>query len=126
MGKMTKAILIEPDLAPMEVDIPRGLGGLQAAVRGNIEGLPSRDDQGWVAYGNEEAKIEGLRPNLVAHALLVQLAGHNPGDILRGPVVFVGQDDRGEERDVPCKLMDILVDAARTMMADVRYHLSQN
>lgn len=121
-----KAILIEPDAAPLEVDLLPGLPGLQAAVGGYIEALPSRDDQGWVAYGNEEAKLLGLRPNLVAHALLVQLAGHNAGDILRGSVVFCGQDDAGNQTDVPADLMHRLEDAARVMMADIRQHLHRN
>lgn len=121
MPKMTKAILILPNSVPIEVEIPHGLTGLQAAVGGYIEGLPSREDQGWVAYGNEEAKIQGLLLNLVAHGLLVELAGHDAGDVLRGPVVFVGQDSRGEEQDIPEGLMQTLETAAREMIVRMRF-----
>jgi hypothetical protein len=65
-------------------------------------------DEGWVAYGNEEAKLTTppLPLNLRAHAALVQLADHNPADLLRGTVVLVGADDEGEWVDVPEDLLE--------------------
>lgn len=122
--RMTKVILIEVDGPPRAVELPHGLTGLQAAVRGWIEGLPSPEGKGWVAYGNEEAKIEGMFPNLLAHALLVHLAGHNPADVLRGPVVLAGQDDGGEQVDVPDTLMGELEQAALEISEQVKAELA--
>lgn len=113
--KLIDAILIESDAAPMEVQLPEGLAGLQAAVRGNVAPLPGSRD--WQAFGAEA--YEGMMPNLVAHGLLVLLAGHGAGDIIRGPVVLVGRDGG----DVPVDLMCRLETAARALMADMRAHL---
>jgi hypothetical protein len=123
--KMAKVILIEVDGPPREVELPHGLTGLQAAVRGWIEGLPSPEGEGWVAYGNEEAKIEGMFPNLLAHALLVHIAGHNPADVLRGPVVLAGQDEDGEQVDIPADLMERLMKAALEISAQVKEELGK-
>lgn len=73
----------------------------QGIVGGWIEGLPSKPDKGWVAYGNEESKIMGLPRNFRAHEILVNLGGHNPNDILRGNVFIIGATDDGEWADVP-------------------------
>jgi hypothetical protein len=123
--KMAKVILIEVDGPPREVELPHGLTGLQAAVRGWIEGLASPAEDGWVAYGNEEAKIEGLFPNLLAHALLVHLGGHDPADVLRGPVVLAGQDEDGEQVDVPADLMGKLEQAAVEIAEQVKAELGK-
>ncbi|QAY16148.1 hypothetical protein SEA_SONALI_36 [Arthrobacter phage Sonali] len=86
-----------PVLAPIEPSLARA----QRLVGGYLEGLPSDTEAGWVAYGNEESKIYGLPANLRAHAVLVELGGHNPADVLQGLVFLVGFGDDGEWIDVP-------------------------
>lgn len=84
-------------LAPIEPSLARA----QRLVGGYIEGLPSDTDAGWFAYGNEEAKLQGLPENFRAHDLLVELGGHDPLDILRGTVFIVGCDEEGEWQSLP-------------------------
>lgn len=81
--------------------ITADLSTAQGIVGGWIEGLPSKPNKGWVAYGNEEAKIKGLPRNFRAHAILVNLGAHNPNDTLRGNVFIIGATDDGEWADVP-------------------------
>jgi hypothetical protein len=89
----------DPESAPVLAPIEPSLARAQRLVGGYIEGLPSGED--WFAYGNEEAKIEGLPFNTRAHGLLRDLAGHNPADVLRGTVFIVGRDDEGEWQSIP-------------------------
>lgn len=92
----------DPSTAPLLSVIEPTLERAQRLVGGWIEGLPSDTEPGgWFAYGNEEAKLQGLEVNLRAHNLLVELGGHDPDDVLRGTVFIVGCDEDGEWRSVP-------------------------
>ncbi|MFT4471858.1 DUF3846 domain-containing protein [Arthrobacter sulfonylureivorans] len=105
-----QAITIAPDGSVMQADLPNTLEALQQAVGGYIEGLPSPLDDGWAAYGNEDAKIIGLEYNPVAHVVLVKFGGHNPRDPITGPVVITGFDnDTGERRPVPATLFSQII-----------------
>lgn len=103
MSTQAVAIIIPADPAqPIRREsIANDLTAARGIVGGWIEGLPSNVDEGWVAYGNEEAKIMGLPTNERAHEALVALGGHNPEDMLRGNVVILGATGDGEWTDVP-------------------------
>jgi hypothetical protein len=98
MTKQASVIIIPANPAePVRREtVTSNLDTAQSIVGGWIEGLPSNMDEGWVAYGNEEAKMMGLPLNPRAHATLVALGGHNPQDHLRGNVFIVGIDDEGD------------------------------
>jgi len=88
-----KALVIPTEGEPREVEIPEGypghLDGLQAAVGGWIEYVPTQLDV--TLYCNEEGKIEGLPPNRTATALFgTMLMQH---DYLAGDVVIIGPPD---------------------------------
>jgi len=108
MTKQAAAIIIPANPAePIRREtIATDLDTCKGIVGGWLEGLPSNMDEGWVAYGNEEAKIIGLQPNIRAHQALVALGGHNPQDLLRGNVFFVGMDDDGDMVDAPADLLE--------------------
>lgn len=79
-------------------DFSADLEGMKEAVGGGyIEGIGG---EGWSAYCDEEGKINGLPINFRA-TRLAYLLGWTTGDVLCGPVVFLGPvDDEGEETDV--------------------------
>jgi hypothetical protein len=106
MTKQASSIIIPADPAePVRREtVTADLDTAQGIVGGWIEGLPSNTDEGWAAYGNEEAKILRLPANPRAHAVLVALGGHNPADMLRGNVFIVGIDDEGEWVDTPVEV----------------------
>lgn len=85
-------------------DFSADLDGMKEAVGGGyIEGIGG---DGWTAYCDEEGKLNGLPVNVratrLAHAL-----GWTTGDVLCGPVVFLGPvDDEGEETDVTTLVKD--------------------
>jgi hypothetical protein len=100
-----RALVIPAVGDPVEVDIPEGypghLDGLQAAVGGWIEYVPTEQDV--TLYCNEEGKIEGLPANRVATAAFGQLI--QPHDYLAGDVVIIGpQDDEGNDTDLDVEL----------------------
>lgn len=103
MSKQATAIIIpaDPTEQVRRETITADLPGAQGIVGGWIEGLPSKMDEGWVAYGNEEAKMMNLPINPRAHMALVTLGDHNPEDVLRGNVFIIGATDDGEWADVP-------------------------
>ena len=79
-------------------DFSAGLDGMKEAVGGGyIEGIGG---DGWTGYCDEEGKINGLPVNVRATPL-ARVLGWPAGDVLCGPVVFLGPvDDEGEETDV--------------------------
>ena len=96
-----KALVIAASGEAREVDIPEGypghLDGLQEAVGGWIEYVPTEQDV--TVYCNEEGKIEGLPPNPVATAMFGQMLMQH--DYLAGDVVVVGaQDEEGNDTDL--------------------------
>lgn len=115
MSTQATAIIIPADQEqPIRREtIANDLTATQGIVGGWIEGLPSNVDEGWVAYGNEEAKLIGLPINERAHEALVTLGGHNPADMLRGNVVILGTTDEGEWVDVPEGLLEKFQAAAQ-------------
>ncbi len=94
----------------LDTEIGTDLDSLQTAVGGWIEGVsPVEGD--WHAYCDEEGKLKGLPINHRATRLAHYL-GWPEGDVLCGPVVFVGEyDDEGEITDVPRHV----IEAAMTM-----------
>lgn len=108
MIKQAAAIIIPANPAePIRREtISTDLETCKGIVGGWLEGLPSNMEDGWVAYGNEESKIFGLPVNVRAHQALVALGGHNPQDLLRGNVFFIGMDDEGEMIDSPADLLE--------------------
>jgi hypothetical protein len=79
-------------------DIEPSLDGFQAIVGGWLEGIGGDD---WRGYCDEEGKIKGLPVNVRA-TRLARLFGWPSGDLLCGPVVFVGPpDEEGEDTDLP-------------------------
>lgn len=99
-----KIILIPADESkpvtrePMDTDLETA----KAYVGGWIEQLPSPvHTEGWIAIGNEEAKLLDLPYNRRAHLTLVALSGHNPADPICGNVFLAGVDDEGETTDAP-------------------------
>lgn len=69
---------------------------MQSLVDGWIEGVGLEHGH---LYCNEEGKRLGLPPNNPATALARALGWQ--GDVLLGDVVFLGDDDSGDEGDVP-------------------------
>lgn len=106
MSKQANVIIIpaNPAEAVRRETVTADLTTVQGIVGGYIEGLPSNPDEGWVAYGNEDAKMMRLPFNLRAHQVLVTLGGHNPDDVLRGDVLIVGSNDEGELTDTPVEV----------------------
>jgi hypothetical protein len=81
-------------------------------VGGNLEAChpaPVAEIGGWFMYLNEDGERLGLGYNLRAN-ILAQAGGWRgfPGDVLVGPVVFVGMiDGSSEEHDVPAALVEL-------------------
>lgn len=69
---------------------------LRKAVRGYIESVPlNRAGRSLTAFCNETGKLDGMRPNSPAHAILRDL--YLGDDFVVGPVVFTGAaDSEGE------------------------------
>lgn len=75
---------------------------LKKAIGGWLEGIGGVDhaDRPWFAYLDEEGKLKRLEPNWRATWLAMRLGWR--GDVLVGPVVFVGPPDaEGDDTDVP-------------------------
>jgi hypothetical protein len=96
-----KALLIRPFEAGELIEQDPELEELQRVVGGYIEGIGPREMPfGWHAYCDDEGKLKGLPINQVATALALNL-GWPHGDVLCGPVLFLGNDEEGDEADVP-------------------------
>lgn len=110
-----RAILVYPDgRITVEQRFALSLESLQRAVGGYIEAVTDQSGS-WTMYVNEEGKVIGLPVNRSATALATAAGWRGmPGDVLVGPVVFVGPvGEDGEHRSVPAWLAD-LVEMTRT------------
>lgn len=108
-----KALIIEPDGSYRIEEIDAGLPSMQAVVGGFIEAVSPSTEPGWPgghwhAYCNEEGKNNRLPANRGA-TVLAHAGGWPAGDLLVGPVVFLGPDPKGEgdEGDVPEELLTL-------------------
>jgi len=96
LALVVRAELDEVILGRYTTDEWRGeIDGYLEGVSPNTPGSPA-----WFAYCDEEGKLKGLPPNLLATAL-ARAAGWRTPDFLCGPVVFFGPPDHdGNETDV--------------------------
>lgn len=94
---MVRALYVTPLGGARPTNTKTDLASLQFLVDGPIEGVTLRDCH---LYCNEEGKRRGLTPNYPATKLAHAL-GWPVGDVLRGPVIFLGGDGAGGEADVP-------------------------
>jgi hypothetical protein len=83
--------------------IEPGLEPFQKLVGGYIEQLPGRDAPGvtgdsWLAYVNEEGKLENLAVNERATAFMHSVGGIYDWDTINGAMIIIGEGD-GEEAD---------------------------
>jgi hypothetical protein len=91
----------------VELNETSSLSQMQAAVGGFIEvlGLTA----GLSMVFDEEGKLKGRPLNNIAIRLTQHYAvGLRPGDMIVGDVLLIGNDDEGEERDVPNDVVDLL------------------
>jgi len=99
--------------------VEQSLEVFQGLVGGDIEGLTLTDEVS--AYINETGKARGLAVNTYADALvryLLHRSGRRllPGDVIVGPVVFLGPPDSdGYDTDVP----DDLIAFVRKLGVDI-------
>lgn len=112
---MTTVELVRVDPAgTCEVlDVEPSLAALQQQVGGYIEGIgPDWDHPAqWRGYCDEEGKVKGLAPNPVATSLAAAFGWQRlPGDVLCGPVIFLGEDAGGDVADVPAALVGFLLE----------------
>lgn len=103
-----RALISPPEGGFTIEDLPNDdtlLRQLQSKVAGYIEAVSGSR---WVAYVNEEGKLEGLPTNWTATAslneLLPSFAGH---DVIVGTAVFLGVRADGAETDVPQRIIDV-------------------
>ena len=96
-----KVLLKEPGKAPRSLVIDGSLRTMQGIVGGNIE--PVRFSSTSTILCNEEGKLLGLKPNFEII-----------GDLIVGPVLFVGVD--GE------KFCDLSVEDATQAVNMLRYN----
>jgi hypothetical protein len=112
---VTLALVIKPGdnhVTRIEVD-GNDLEAMQALVGGWLEGFPLLDAQALV---NEEGKLSGLQPNVLATRLAHAAAAIHPGDEINGPMVLVSVQRGGKTGDVP----DRLVESLRSSGIEVR------
>jgi hypothetical protein len=87
--------------------IEANLDGIKALLDGGwLEGVRGTDYR-WHAYCDEEGKFKGLPGNTRATLVAAHLGWPHHGDVLCGPVVFLGGDAAGDEADLPQKVIDV-------------------
>lgn len=104
-----KALSITTTETVSLVEIPEtdSLPRMQAAVGGYIEVLGL--SAGVSMVFDEEGKLKGRPLNNIAIRLTQHYAvGLRPGDMIVGDVLLIGNDDEGEERDVPTDVVELL------------------
>jgi hypothetical protein len=101
-----KVLVVEPDSTTGTVRaIEQSLESFQSLVGGPIEGLTLTEEVS--AYINEEGKLVGLAVNVYGDVMIRELLSESgrrllPGDVIVGPVVFVGApDEEGWDTDLP-------------------------
>lgn len=103
---MVKALVVETHGQARVVETPGELDDLRRLLGGGwLEGVGAADAD-WHAYVDEEGKIKGLPLNPRATAVARQL-GWPSGDVLCGPVVFLGTGREGEEADCPSHILEL-------------------
>jgi Domain of unknown function (DUF3846) len=89
---MIKVLYVPAHGTPETRKVKPTLETFQQLVGGNIESIGGED---WYAYLNEEGKLLGLPFNPLADRLADMLGWRGLfGDLLVGPVVFLGPPDR--------------------------------
>ena len=110
-GMTISALLIPVDGDPEVREVEPHFTARKEIVGGWLEGVGAGIDADWCAYADEEGRIKRLPINVRATALARSLGW--PGDFLVGPVVFVGQEWRGEdgnvEVSVPARIVEAVV-----------------
>jgi hypothetical protein len=107
---MTTVLKVDTDGTVTELVLDGSLDGFIAAIGGGW--LEAITGPGWSAFCDEEGKIKGLPPNTLATGAAI-LLGWGHGDVLCGPVLFLGPPDRhGNETDVPAKVREVLAGAS--------------
>jgi hypothetical protein len=100
-------LIVNPDRSHEIVTLPAGRGGgvrLDALYDAlGCEWVEGVSGSGWSAYLDEEGKITGKEPNLLATEIANSFGWVGmPGDILAGKVAFFGPVDRdGNDSPVP-------------------------
>lgn len=102
-----KVLVVEPGSATGRIRvIDQSLESFQSLVGGYIEGLTLTEEVS--AYINEEGKLRSLPVNVSGDVIIRELlfrSGRHlmPGDVIVGPVVFVGapDDEEGWDTSVP-------------------------
>ena len=110
MPKQIRVLIVPVDGQPRLDAIDATPEAMRGAIGGGwLESTSGyRVDKGeWYAYCDEEAKLKELPVNRVATLLAVK-AGWLHEEWLRGPVVFFGSNDDGDEIDVPEWVVEIL------------------
>lgn len=103
---MNQAIVIEPNKAPYEIELPTGegesLNKLQELVGGYIEGVDVPGFHSAIALVNEEGKLRGLSTNLLATMIL--MPPHT--DYIAGTAIIIGFNPKTGEtsRKLPAQL----------------------
>lgn len=112
---MKRALIVPVELeSPLEVkEIETDFRSLGAIVGGYIEAV-SAVDRTWHAYCDEEGKLKGAPYNPRA-TLLARELGWPVGDVLCGPVVFLGDGPEGTEAHV----QQIVIDKAEMIGCQV-------
>lgn len=102
-----KVLVVEPGSSTGTIrTVDQSLESFQSLVGGFIEGLTLTEEVS--AYINEEGKLAGLPVNATGDILIRELLSASgrrllPGDVIVGPVVFVGapDDEEGWDASVP-------------------------
>lgn len=108
MTATLKVLMVYPN-APTELKrVSANLEGMKAAIGGGwleVFGPNDTTPCQWFGYCDEEGKINNLPVNTYA-TNFARKVGWNTGDVLCGPVMFVGPtDEDGIDTDVPDELV---------------------
>lgn len=85
----------KPNEFPVEMIIDDELENYQELVEGYIEVFPISDN--FVIVCNEEGKLRGMKENVIVN-----------GELIVGPVIFVGANEEGDFVDCPISLEDLI------------------
>lgn len=100
------------------------LPNLQALVGGWLEGVGSANDPTWHAYCDEDGKGKGLAWNPGATALARRL-GWPEGDVLAGPVIFLGSGPGADPEDGPYAGEADVTQAVLDLAAELGAHIEE-
>lgn len=101
-----KAVVITIEGRAIVTDV-QGYDDLTKIVGGYIEAVALKCPHPHTAYINEEGKMEGLSPNVLA----TDLTHLMPGDFIVGQMVILGApDNEGDDTPIPTEVADWLLD----------------